>query len=77
MPQFYDHLITGLLCAGVEYSIFMAVDNVLGWGLIPANALAYTLVFISNFLPNKISGFAGTKQLRTQYQFIPFGIVAL
>ena len=30
MPQFYDHLITGLLCAGVEYSIFMAVDNVLG-----------------------------------------------
>lgn len=30
MPQFYGHLITGLLCAGVEYSIFMAVDNFLG-----------------------------------------------
>lgn len=77
MPQFYRYLITGLLCAGVEYSSFMAAHNILGWGLIPANTLAYTLAFISNFLLNKIWVFAGAQQLRTQYQFIAFGVLAL
>lgn len=77
MRQFYRYLIAGLFCAGIEYISFLVTHHSLGWGLVRANTIAYSLAFISSFSFNKFWVFSGRQQLQTQYQFIAYGVLAL
>ena len=77
MPQFVRYLAVGLFCAGLEYSSFLLLHGALGWGLVWANTLAYSLGLVSSFLINKFFVFTAPQQSKAHFQFAAYCLLAL
>ena len=76
MLQFIRYLLTGAFCAGLEYLSFLALHSGLGWGLIWANTLAFSLGLIASFSINKFLVFTATQVQQTRTQFLAYCLLA-
>ena len=77
MPQWLRYLLSGLFCAGLEYSVFQLMHQIIGLSLIVANTIAYALAFIFNFLITKFLVFNAPQKNSAQYQFVAYSLLVL
>lgn len=75
MPQPLRYLLSGVFCAGLEYSVFHLTHQLLGFSLIAANTIAYILAFVFNFLITKFLVFNAPQKSSARYQFITYSLL--
>ena len=75
MPQLLRYLLSGLFCAGLEYSVFQLMHQILSLSLIVANTIAYALAFIFNFLITKFLVFNAPQKSSARYQFLAYSLL--
>lgn len=73
LKQLYRYIVTGLLSAGVEFSLLYVLKTYAGFSLIASNSVAYTSGFCVSFLMNKFWAFESKGNFGRQ--FLLYGVL--
>lgn len=69
--------VVGLLCFAIEYVLLIVIKEVLGWNVILANTIAFTVSAVVNYILSIIFVFDTDKKANKGKQFAVFFLLAV